>query len=177
MSRAAAVREFVDQLFPKNDNDSDLVYEIAVADGRSYDPMLVKEFYDVLTDSIGYDGIIAEWKHKDGTSNVYVIFNSEQAKLTDNQNPTDNPDVRYSISQNAEADIDDVLNNKIQTEDIQLTDSSPSIILGQKGVRNLPMLMKASHIRENILTESEMKSRGFAVDKHTLSRFGERTVP
>lgn len=36
--------------------------------------------------------------------------------------------------------------------------------------------MKASHIRENILTESEMKSRGFAVDKHTLSRFGERTV-
>ena len=27
--------------------------------------------------------------------------------------------------------------------------------------------MKASHIRENILTESEMKSRGFAVDKHT----------
>lgn len=27
--------------------------------------------------------------------------------------------------------------------------------------------MKASHIRENILTESEMKSREFAVDKHT----------
>lgn len=39
--------------------------------------------------------------------------------------------------------------------------------LRPKGVRNLPMLMKASHIRENILTESEMKSRGFAVDKHT----------
>ena len=106
MSRAAAVREFVDQLFSANDNDSDLVYEMAVADGRSYDPMLVKEFYDVLTDSIGYDGIIAEWKHKDGISNVYVIFNSEQAKLTDNQNPTDNPDVRYSISKKFYDDFD-----------------------------------------------------------------------
>lgn len=97
-SRANAVREFVDQLFSANDNDSDLVYEIAVADGRGYDPMLVKEFYNVLTDSTGYDGMIAEWEHKDGTSNVYVAFNSEQAKLTDNQNPTDNPDVRYSTS-------------------------------------------------------------------------------
>lgn len=97
-SRANAVREFVDQLFSANDNDSDLVYEIAVADGRGYDPMLVKEFYNVLTDSTGYDGMIAKWEHKDGTSNVYVAFNSEQAKLTDNQNPTDNPDVRYSTS-------------------------------------------------------------------------------
>lgn len=97
-SRANAVREFVDQLFSTNDNDSDLVYEIAVADGRGYDPMLVKEFYNVLTDSTGYDGMIAEWEHKDGTSNVYVAFNSEQAKLIDNKNPTDNPDVRYSTS-------------------------------------------------------------------------------
>ncbi len=37
-----------------------------------------------------YDGFILDTET--------VIFNSEQAKLTDNQNPTDNPDVRYSTS-------------------------------------------------------------------------------
>ena len=75
--------------------------EVVLSNGRSYDPMLVKEFYDVLTQSTGYDGMIAEWKHKDGTSNVYVTFNSNQAKNITNTSPTDSPDIRYS-----ESDID-----------------------------------------------------------------------
>lgn len=45
-----------------------------------------------------YDGFIL------GTETV--IFNSEQAKLTDNQNPTDNPDVRYSVSESSVSDAD-----------------------------------------------------------------------
>ena len=104
MSRTAAVREFVNSIWETNDNDQDLAFEIAVADGRAYEGRTMKEFYNVLTESIGYDGIIAEWSHEGGTSNVYVTFNSEQSKYTTNTNPTTNPDLRFSerASLNAE---------------------------------------------------------------------------
>lgn len=167
MSRAAAVREFVDQLFSANDNDSDLVYEMAVADGRSYDPMLVKEFYDVLTDSIGYDGIIAEWKHKDGTSNVYVIFNSEQAKLTDNQNPTDNPDVRYSISKKFYDDFDkwDGKNPSITFEIGNTSDALQSI-----GIKNQKIIMHSGMILNKLNKHSELSRDIFRQIPELLER-------
>ena len=84
----------------------------------------------------------------------------------DNQNPTDNPDIRYSLSAGAEADIERALNDKNYTEDVFLTESSPSIIASQKGARNLPMLMKASHIRENIFSEQEAKQNGLKVNSN-----------
>lgn len=96
MTRQSAVREFVNQIWNYNTTDQDLVFEIAQGDGRYYDGSTMKEFYDVLTASIGYDGIIAEWEHEGGTSNVYVTFESNQSKNTTNTNPTDNPDIRYS---------------------------------------------------------------------------------
>lgn len=98
MSRAAAVREFVNTIWEANDNDQELVFEVAFADGRAYDNAGMREFYDVLTESTGYDGVIAEWKHKDGSSNVYVTFRSEQSKYTSNKTPSQNPDLRYSIA-------------------------------------------------------------------------------
>ena len=158
MSRAAAVREFVNQLFSTNDNDSDLVYEMAVADGRSYDPMLVKEFYDVLTDSIGYDGIIAEWKHKDGTSNVYVIFNSEQAKLTDNQNPTDNPDVRYSISKKFYNDFDK-WDGKDTNTTFEIGNTSKA--LQSIGIKDQQFIMRSGMVRQKLNKHSELTRSTF----------------
>ena len=38
-----------------------------------------------------------------------VIFNSNQAKLTSNKNPTDNPDIRYSVGRKTEAAVQEVL--------------------------------------------------------------------
>ena len=96
-SRQYAVQEFVNQIWDYNTNDQDLVFEIAQADGRMYDSSSMKEFYNVLTDAIGYDGIIAEWSHPDGASNVYVTFRSEQSKNITNKTPTSDPDIRYSL--------------------------------------------------------------------------------
>ena len=96
MSRRYAVQQFVNQIWDYNTNDQDLIFEIAQADGRTYANDTMKEFYDILTESIGYDGIIAEWTHADGKSNVYVTFNSEQSKYTSNRKPTSNLDMRYS---------------------------------------------------------------------------------
>ena len=157
-SRANAVREFVDQLFSANDNDSGLVYEIAVADGRGYDPMLVKEFYNVLTNSTGYDGMIAEWEHKDGTSNVYVAFNSEQAKLIDNKNPTDNPDVRYSTSDSFEEQIDGVLNNTFDKNNHIYMGNTPNSLQSILHLQNRPMLITPTHVYTMTVSEAQAKA-------------------
>ncbi len=74
--------------------------------------------------------------------------------------------IKYALREGAEADVEKALTNITYTEDVYLTESSPTIVASQKGVRNLPMLMKASHIRENVLSEREAKSLGLKIDKH-----------
>lgn len=103
MTRQYAVREFVNQIWDYNTNDFDLIYEVANGDGKTYSSESMREFYDVLTDTLGYDGVIAEWSHKDGVSKVYVTFNSEQSKYVTNANPTLDVDMRKSLSPEAEA--------------------------------------------------------------------------
>lgn len=46
--------------------------------------------------SDGYDGLMLYDTEFGGMS--YVVFDSQQAKLTSNRNPSDNPDVRYSLA-------------------------------------------------------------------------------
>ncbi len=75
--------------------------------------------------------------------------------------------VSYSLSKEAIAEIDKVISDKNYGGDIKLTDMTPSIMISQKGVDDRPMYMKASHIRENILTESEAKKLGLPVNKKT----------
>ena len=71
--------------------------------------------------------------------------------------------MKYQLKAGAEADVKKALKDKNYREDVYLTESSPSIIASQKGVRNLPMLMKASHIRENVFSEEEAKQLGLKV--------------
>ncbi|MBE6798797.1 MAG: hypothetical protein E7525_03340 [Ruminococcaceae bacterium] len=83
------------------------------------------------------------------------------------KNTTAEGGVSYSLRKGAENDVEKALKDKKYRNDVYLTESSPSIIASQKGVRNLPMLMKASHIRENVYTEQEAKNLGLKVDEHT----------
>lgn len=96
-----------------------------------------------------------------------VAFDSAQIKNIDNTNPTDSEDVRYSLKDTARDDVHKALTDIKYREDVQLTEHSPSIITSQNGAKDLPMVMKASHIRENILTEEEAKRLGLVVDEHT----------
>ena len=70
---------------------------------------------------------------------------------------------KYSLSKNARNDVEKALYDKNYQGEIKLTDSSPAILISQKGVKNLPMIMKASHLRENIFTEAEAQQNGFKV--------------
>ena len=69
----------------------------------------------------------------------------------------------YSIRDDARSQIETALKSKNFSGEIRLTDSTPQILTSQVGVKNYPMTMKASHLRENILSESEAKKRGFKV--------------
>lgn len=63
-----------------------------------------------------YDGIV--------TPTETVTFQSEQAKLTSNESPTENPDIRYSLRSNAKTDMEllqdvdgqTVMNERLQEE-------------------------------------------------------------
>ncbi|MGM9558155.1 MAG: hypothetical protein ACI3VP_07855, partial [Oscillospiraceae bacterium] len=102
ITRSSAVQRFVNQIWEANENDQDLIYEIANGSGQNYSVETMKDFYKTLTDSIGVDGNISTWEHADGESKVYVAFSPEQAKRVDNQEPTKNPDIRYSIEEETE---------------------------------------------------------------------------
>lgn len=75
--------------------------------------------------------------------------------------------IRYSLAENAATELHKALYDKNYREDVRLRDETPAIMLAQKGVKNLPMVMKVSHIRENVFTEEEAKKLGLRVDAHT----------
>ena len=75
--------------------------------------------------------------------------------------------LKYSLSQNAARDLHKALYDINYRNEVLLRDKSPSIMTSQKGVKDLPMVMQASHIRENVFTEQEAKKLGLRVDEHT----------
>lgn len=72
-----------------SDSDSEILAELA--NGMGNPGVVLKAAREVL----GYDGYIVEGKYDNAT--VYVAFDSSQFKNVDNQTPTADPDIRYSI--------------------------------------------------------------------------------
>ena len=90
---------------------------------------------------------------------------AETAKRVDTQ--SGKGEGQYSLADNAKTELHKALYDMNYSSEVRLRDESPSIMVSQKGVKNLPMTMKVSHIRENVFTESEAKKLGLKVDKHT----------
>lgn len=76
-------------------------------------------------------------------------------------------EVRYKLSDNAGIEVSKALKDKNYKGEVKLTNNSPKILTEQSGVEDLPMVMKASHIRENILTEDDARELGLRVDSGT----------
>lgn len=81
----------INMLYDNNSNDVDIISEMINIDGGY---RASKEFYNILKDTLGYDGIITKYHTK--RDDVYVVFNSNQIKSIDNESPTDSDDIRYS---------------------------------------------------------------------------------
>ena len=83
------------------------------------------------------------------------------------KNTADISGVKYSLNSNAKDELHKALYDTKYRDEVLLRDVSPAIMVSQKGVKNLPMSMKSSHIRENVFTEDEAKKLGLKVDEHT----------
>ena len=90
---------------------------------------------------------------------VQGIRNASE-NLRNAEQSTGDSGVLYSIREDAKDEIKQIISGKQYRSNVILTDSSPSIMLGHKGVKNLPLAMKPSHIRENILSEAEAQALG-----------------
>lgn len=91
----------------------------------------------------------------------------EDAYRQDAKNTADDGGVRYSLSKNAKSELHKALYDKTYKGEVLLRDVTPGIMLLHDGVKNLPMTMNASHIRENVFTEEDAGKLGLKVDKHT----------
>ena len=89
---------------------------------------------------------------------------NESVKLQNDANKY-NSVIKYSLNENAESELHKALYDKTYENEVLLRDETPPIILAHKGVKNLPMVMNASHIRENVFTEEEARAMGLKVDK------------
>ena len=76
-------------------------------------------------------------------------------------------DAKYSLSANARTELHTALYDTQYRNDVQLRDVTPAIMLSQKGVKNLPMAMTASHIRENVFSEDEARTLGLPINEDT----------
>lgn len=98
--RKTVIDNTVNNLKQWNNSDVDILYDIMNTAGiRSNQD--TKEFMQLITKKMGYDGVYTEWSNWETgeVDKIYVTFDSNNAKLTDNENPTDSPDIRYSIGQ------------------------------------------------------------------------------
>ena len=66
-----------------------------------------EEGYRILKETTGKDGIIVETSNGDNAlGNVYIPFLSSQIKNVDNLNPTNDPDIRYSLSEEQQTELE-----------------------------------------------------------------------
>lgn len=88
-----------------------------------------------------------------------------EAPFTGDENTVFVKNAGYSahISNTAEQEINKALADKNYRQEIKLRDFTPAILV-EHGARDLPMLMKASHLRENIFTAQEAAANGLRVN-------------
>lgn len=79
-----------------SDSDVNLVHSVINGCGN------MEAVFNVLRKVAGYDGIIVNEATWGGDQTIYIAFHPEQIKNVDNLNPTDNPDIRRSLSAEGE---------------------------------------------------------------------------
>lgn len=94
----ASIKDVVDQILQINDNDMDIVQEVMGGMGvRNYND--ASKFYDMLTKLTGIDGFVNKWSREDGgESMIALAFRSNQIKNVTNQAPTEDADIRHSVT-------------------------------------------------------------------------------
>ena len=134
-----------------------------------------------IIESLGYDGIIdntVSTKFKGMNLNEdtthYIVFKPNQIKSIDNQNPTDNPDIRYSLSEEASTKREPIISkltnreiseqtyatlDKLQSGEsvaLEELDSLPEVEEGKEKVREYTAKFLESHPEFKNVPEREL---------------------
>lgn len=119
-----------------------------------------------------YNEIKYLWHQFRGYTNQNQFIEDLYNKWTDAYNNSNqfNNTTNLLLSENAYADVKKAITqtaNEAVKEKIPLIKLKDNTIktLVDYGVKDLPMLQRTSHLRENILTETEAKKLGYSIDK------------
>ena len=98
-------RSVANNILKTNTNDMNIVQEVMFGYGI-YSYKQANEFYSILKKSLGFDGFVTYWTWSDGQgeSEIDIAFDSNQFKLVDNLNPTENDDIRYSLKSDRDSE-------------------------------------------------------------------------
>ena len=151
-----------------SDSDSEILAELA--NGMGDPGAVLKAAREVL----GYDGYIVEGKYDNAT--VYVAFDSSQFKNVDNQSPTADPDIRYSIRETAGKDMPDKTESQAQIRSSTLSDRDVLRIAAQMAKNSESRsLTDADRARLGIIEqklvridEAEEQRQGFLEEKRAI---------
>lgn len=151
-----------------SDSDSEILAELA--NGMGDPGAVLKAAREVL----GYDGYIVEGKYDNAT--VYVAFDSSQFKNVDNQSPTADPDIRYSIRETAGKVMPDQTESQAQIRSSTLSDRDVLRIAAQMAKNSESRsLTDADRARLGIIEqklgridEAEDQRQGFLEEKRAI---------
>lgn len=93
----SAINAALELEYDSNNNDVDIVHSIF----NSISGIELQDYYKILKDTLGYDGII----ERRDSENFFIIFASNQAKDVTNTAPTQSADIRYAINPESNPDI------------------------------------------------------------------------
>lgn len=166
-----------------------VLYEVASEGGATFeqlrnslgDQFIYDENYDMadseivrlVAEALGYDGVIDNTVSQkfpgmrlDKDTTHFIVFNSNQAKLTTNENPTSSADVRYSIGVDAEAeggwiDFDDIMSeddflNSLGQEQTSILEKGMEALKG-KSVDTQKLRGMAIRLRNEVGSSYEVK--------------------
>lgn len=107
--------------------------------------------------------ILNKLKGKPSAQEAYDLLSESQRALIDGMEgrteAEESSKAKYQLSDNAREDVHYAVTHPSKGGYIRLRDITPNVLV-QIGIKDLPMHMKASHIRENILTDAEAKKLG-----------------
>ena len=127
----------------------------------------IQRIIDFISDWI--DKIRGEGQNRELNEDLEYL-NARLARVYDSKaqkNTAKYGDVKYSLNKNAPTELHKALYDINYFNEVLLRDETPAILVSQKGVNNLPMVMNASHIRENVFTEEEARNLGLKVSDRT----------
>ena len=132
-----------------------------------------------------YDWVVNKVANKNGVKNEKAYWNNvknnfEKAYNMEYQGKGNKNDAKFDLSENALNEVSDVIRQtkeeaeKSSVQFVKLKDNTIKELV-KYGIKDLPMLERSGHVRENILTETEAKNLGYSTKNKHYHGLGVKT--